>query len=189
MTDPREYYARAAAQTQTIVAAVRPDQLELATPCPDYDVRALLSHIVGGVNRTAIVGEGGVLSPGQSRVDGVADDEWPEAYRASAKRAEAAWADEAKLNASFAVPWGTVPGRVALSGYTQEVLIHGWDLAKATGQPTQLDPELASWVLDIAQRILPAEPRGGPVPFGPVVPVDADAEVYARLAGWLGRQP
>jgi uncharacterized protein (TIGR03086 family) len=68
------------------------------------------------------------------------------------------------------------------------MLMHGWDLAKATGQPTELDPELASWVLDIARRILPAAPREG-TPFGPVVPVEADAGVYAQLAGWLGRQP
>jgi uncharacterized protein (TIGR03086 family) len=188
MTDPREYFARAAAQTETIIAAVRPDQLGLATPCPEFDVRALLSHIVGSANRTAIIGEGGVLSPEQSRVDGVSDDGWTEAFRAAATRARAAWQDAATLDAEFAVPWGKVPGRIALSGYVQEILMHGWDLAKATGQPTELDPELAGWVLDIARRILPAAPREG-APFGPVVPVDADAGVYAQLAGWLGRQP
>jgi len=72
----------------------------------------------------------------------------------------------------------------------QEITVHGWDLAKATGQPTELDPEIASWVLAVAQRILPPEPRGGEeIPFGPVVPVPPGAGVYARLAAWLGRQP
>ncbi len=60
---------------------------------------------------------------------------------------------------------------------------------KATGQPTELDPELASWVLAVARRILPAEPRGGEVPFGPVIPAPPDAGGCAQLAAWLGRQP
>jgi uncharacterized protein (TIGR03086 family) len=114
---------------------------------------------------------------------------WLAAYRAAAARAEAAWADDAKLDALVEVPWGKVPGRIAVSGYVQEILAHGWDLATATGQPTELDPELASWVLALARRILPPEPRGGEVPFGPVIEVPPDAGPYARLAAWLGRQP
>ena len=87
------------------------------------------------------------------------------------------------------MPWGKVPGRIAVSGYVQEILTHGWDLARATGQPTELDPELAAWVLAVTQRILPPEPRGGEIPFGPVVPVPPDAGPYTQLAAWLGREP
>ncbi len=188
-TDPREIHQRAVAQTESIVAAVVPDQLGLPTPCAEYDVRALLSHIVGGLNRIAIVGEGGDALAVPARADGVPDDGWLAAYQAAAARARAAWADDAKLDALFEVPWGKVPGRIAVSGYVQEILTHGWDLAHATGQRTELDPELASWVLGVARRILPPEPRGGEVPFGPVVPVPPDVGVYAQLAAWLGRQP
>lgn len=158
--DPREYYARTLAQTESVVAAVKPDQLDDPTPCTEYDVRALLSHIVGGIQRTAIVGEGGDPFATPARVDGVPDDGWVAAYQAVRARVTAAWADDARLDAMVTVPWGTVPGRAALSGYVQETLTHGWDLATATGQPTELDPELASWTLAIAQRILPPEPRG-----------------------------
>jgi uncharacterized protein (TIGR03086 family) len=79
-----------------------------------------------------------------------------------------------------------------VSGYIQEILALGWDLAQATGQPTELelDPELASWTLAIAQRILPPEPRGTQeIPFGPVVPAPPGAGPYTQLAAWLGRQP
>src|SRR5579862_1060288 len=188
-TDPREIHQRAVAQTESIVAAVVPAQFGLPTPCAEYDVRALLSHIVGGLNRIALVGEGADALAIPARADGVPDDGWLAAYRAAAARTRAAWADDAKLDALFEVPWGKVPGRIAVSGYVQEIAVHGWDLAQATGQPTELDPEIASWVLAVAQRILPAEPRGGEVPFGPVVEVPPDAGVYARLAAWLGRQP
>ncbi len=176
------------AQTESIVAAVRPEQLGDATPCTDYDVRTLLSHIVGGIKRCAVVGEGGNVYASPSMVDGVADDGWQEAYQEATARAVAVWADDARLDTIVTVPWGTVPGRVALSGYVQETLMHGWDLATATGQQTELDPELATWTLALAQRILPPEPRGGEIPFGPVVPVGAEAGVYAQLAGWLGRK-
>jgi uncharacterized protein (TIGR03086 family) len=127
--------------------------------------------MVGGLNRIAIMGEGGDALAVAPRADGVPDDGWLTAYRTASSRARAAWADDATLNALVEAPWGKVPGRIALSGYVQEILTHGWDLARATGQPTELDPELASWVLAVARQILPPEPRGGEIPFAPPVPV------------------
>ena len=187
MSDPREMYSRAIAQTASLVAAVRPDQFDDPTPCTEYDVRALISHIVGGMNRTAHVGLGGAVDEVSTRVDGVADDGWPAVYAEAAARVEAAWADDAKLDAMVSVPWGKVPGRGALTGYVQEVLTHGWDLARATGQEPELDPEPALFALEFAHRFLAADNRGDEVPFGPVVPVPADAGPYSQLAGWLGR--
>jgi uncharacterized protein (TIGR03086 family) len=187
--DPRPLHRRAIAQTETAVAAVTPDQLALPTPCTEYDVRALLSHIIGGLTRAALVGEGdpGALAR-PAMAEGVADDSWPDAYRAAAARATAAWADDAKLDALVEVPWGKVPGRFAIAGYIQEILAHGWDLARATGQPTEGDPELALFALAGAKRILPPDIRGNDgVPFGPVVDVPADATPYTQLAAWLGR--
>ncbi len=187
--DPREFHRRAMAQTESTVAAAGPGQLGLPTPCADYDVRALLSHIVGGLNRVAIAGEGGDALARPSRADDVPDDGWLIAYRAAAARAAAAWADDAKLDALVVLPWGKVPGRIAVAGYVQEVLTHGWDLARAIGQPTERDSELAFWALAGAKRILPPDARGADVPFGPVVEVAPDAGPYAQLAAWLGRQP
>jgi uncharacterized protein (TIGR03086 family) len=187
--DPRPLHRRAIAQTESIVAAVSPAQLALPTPCSDYDVRALLSHIVGGLNRVAIIGEGGEALARPARADGVPDDGWPGAYRAAAARTVAAWTDDAKLDALVEVPWGKVPGRFAVAGYVQEVLTHGWDLANATAQPTEGDPELALWALASMRRILPPEPRGGEIPFGPVVEVSPEAGPYAQLAAYLGRHP
>jgi uncharacterized protein (TIGR03086 family) len=184
MNDPRVIFERAVAQTESIIAAVRPEQAGLATPCPEWDVRTLLSHMVGGVTRLALVGEGAdalSLPP----FAGTGDD-WAAEYLAAGERAAAAWADDAKLDAVFAVPWGKVPGRVAVAGYVREVLAHGWDLAVATGQETERDQELGAFALELSRRSLPAEGREG-IPFGPVVPAPAGAGAYARLAAWLGR--
>jgi uncharacterized protein (TIGR03086 family) len=189
-TDPRPIHQRAMAQTESTVAAVEPGQLALPTPCPEYDVRTLLSHIIGGLNRIAIVGEGGDALAVAPWAGDVTDDGWLAAYRTATARVNAAWADDARLDALVEVPWGKLPGRFALAGYVQEILAHGWDLAKATGQPTEGDPELASWALAGAKRILPPEPRGvAEIPFGAVVPTAPQAGPYDQLAAWLGRQP
>lgn len=189
MNDPRDLFGRAAAQTESIIAAVRQDQADLPTPCAEWDVRTLASHMVGVVVRISLIGEGAdALSvPPFAGLSGEPAD-WAAAHRAAAARADAAWADDAKLDAMFAVPWGKVPGRVALAGYVREVLAHGWDLAVATGQETELDQELGAFGLAVAMRSLPADGREG-IPFGPVVTVPAAAGTYAKLAAWLGRTP
>ena len=68
-----------------------------------------------------------------------------------------------------------------------EVLVHGWDLAVSTGQDPEADPALARAAHEIMERALPASPRGGEVPFGPVVDSTPDAGPTERLANWCGR--
>ena len=187
--DPRPLHHRAMNQTGTIVAAVTGDQLTRPTPCDDYDVRALLSHILGGLNRVAVAGEGGDALATPSLIDGVPDDGWLAAYQAATARAAEAWADDTKLDAMVELPWGKIPGRFAIAGYIQEILTHGWDLATATGQETERDPELAQWSLATARRILPPDNRGPDVPFGAPVDPPADAGPYTQLAAYLGRHP
>ncbi|GGO49315.1 hypothetical protein GCM10012287_26370 [Streptomyces daqingensis] len=191
--DPRPVFERAARQMASLFEAVRPAQLADPTPCPGFDVGALLSHVVGGTLRIAQVGEGG--GPGEvdpdaevdSGVSGVADDAWPAAYERARERFRAAWADDAKLDAVVTVPWGTMPGRFALAGSVMEVVTHAWDLAQALGRRAELDAGLAEFALAVAERAVPAETRGGEVPFGPPVPAPEGADAYDELAAWLGR--
>jgi uncharacterized protein (TIGR03086 family) len=184
MNDPRVFFSRAVAQTESIIAGVRPDQAGLPTPCADWDVRTLVSHMAGGVTRIALVGEGADALSLPPFTD--LGDDWPATYRAAGARAAAAWSDDTKLDAIFAVPWGKVPGRIAVAGYVREVIAHGWDLAVATGQPSELDPELGRYALDLSLQTLPADAREG-IPFGPVTPTPEGAGTYAQLAAWLGR--
>lgn len=102
--DPRPLYARALDQTGSIVAAVHPGQLASPTPCTEFDVRALLSHMVGGLKRVAHVGEGGNALDVLPVADGVPDDGWPDAFRQGGQRTRAAWADDARLDAIVSVP-------------------------------------------------------------------------------------
>jgi len=96
-------------------------------------------------------------------------------------------AGDAILDRAVTAPWGRVPGRVAMYGYLSETLVHGWDLAVATGQPAEAPTEIAEASLAAAPRLLPAEPRGGHVPFAPPVQPAPDAGPTERLANWSGR--
>lgn len=102
---------------------------------------------------------------------------------------EATLAADGVLDRVCRVPWGTVSGAVALNSYARELATHSWDLAKATRRLDVLDDEIATYLLPLAEQYLPAEPRGGHIPFGPVVQVADDASPYDQLAAWQGRQP
>jgi len=187
-TDPRPLYTRAAEQLAKLIGTVRPDQLAGPTPCTEFDVRTLLSHLVGGTRRIAVVGAGGDGLAVRPFVDGVADDGWTVAYDEARTEVREAWADDARLDAAVLVPWGEAPGRIALSGYVMEAVTHTWDLSESLGRPLELDPELAGFALAIARRMLPDAERADDVPFGSAVPAPEGADAYEELAAWLGRR-
>lgn len=143
------------------------------------------------VDRARVIGEGGDVFSVPHVVTGVADGAWAASYEAAVAKMWAVWRDspesEALLDREMSAPWGAVPGRAAVWGYVHETLVHGWDLAVATGQDAEADPEVAGAVLAIVPQIIPAQPRGGRVPFAPVVEPRPGAGPTERLANWAGR--
>jgi uncharacterized protein (TIGR03086 family) len=187
--DPRGALFRAADQAVAVVGLVRPEQLAAPTPCTEYDVRHLTGHVVAVLRRIGYVAGGGHAFDVPSIVLDLPDDAWAPAATTNAADLRAAWADDAVLDRVLRLPWGEVPGRGAALAYVQELTTHAWDLATALGRAEMLDPGLAELALVAAQRFLPAQPRGGQIPFGPVVEVADDAPPYQRLVAWLGRDP
>jgi uncharacterized protein (TIGR03086 family) len=185
--DPRPLYRAAQEWVGDLMTGVRAEQLDRPTGCPDFDVRALLGHLVATVRRARVIGEGGNPFDVPVVVTGVDDDGWADAYAAGVAGVWTVWDDDARLTAPVTAPWGTVPGAVALWGYLNEALVHGFDLAVATGQPSEADPAVAGPVLRQVAQIIPAGFRGGPVPFAAVVGPADDAGPTERLANWSGR--
>ncbi|NMO90869.1 TIGR03086 family metal-binding protein [Actinomycetospora sp. TBRC 11914] len=190
MDDPRPTLIRAADQVVGLVGTDTP--LDAPTPCDGWTIDDLLAHLVTVLRRVAHVGRGGhpFDLPHQLPQDGV--PAYVAALAAGRDEVAAVWAPDggpAVLEREVSVPWGVVAGRAAGWGYVRELAAHAWDLAVALGVADTLDPELAAAVVDPVRADLPAEPRGGPIPFGPVVDVPDDAGPYARLVGWLGRDP
>lgn len=190
--DPRPLLTRALDQVGGLVAATPPEDLGTPTPCDGWDVRTLLAHLVGVHRRIAHVGGGGLFSE-VSSMPALADDRIAPELVAARADVDRAWgldgSDAAVLDREVTVPWGTMAGRFVGFGYVQELTVHAWDLAAATGRTAGLDDALAAAVEDTAHRALPAEPRGGPIPFGPPVPAAPDAAATTRLVAWLGRDP
>jgi uncharacterized protein (TIGR03086 family) len=154
-------------------------------------VRAVLNHLVGGNRIFAGIlrGEQPPSPEDLARLrtmDQLGDD--PAAvYRDSASDLVSAFSQPAALERVVQVPAGTVPGMVALHLRITEALVHGWDLAQATGQPARLPDDLAQEELEFARgRSAPDVPRTGH-PFGPVQPVGDNAPAIDRLAAYLGR--
>jgi uncharacterized protein (TIGR03086 family) len=86
------------------------------------------------------------------------------------------------------MPFGEVPGEIAVSVITADHVVHAWDLAQATGQDLDIDNDLAEWALQTWQVVVPAEGRDGNG-FADVVAVADDASAVDRLVGYTGRQP
>ncbi|QNP70040.1 TIGR03086 family protein [Streptomyces roseirectus] len=187
LLDPRPLYARAAAQVGELIHTVRPDALDSPTPCPDFDVRTLLSHLVGVTVRVAVTGETGDGLTVDAFAPGIDDDAWSTAFTEAHARSVKAWQDDALLATPVRVPWGEVPGAAALSGYVMELATHTWDLNESLGHPLHLSPEIGEFALNTALHALPGPDRPTGIPFASATPAPEGTDAYGKLAAWTGR--
>ena len=181
-------HARALANTARIVGGVSRDQLHDPTPDEDWDVEKLLQHIVSGNLWAVELTAGQTIDEVGDRLDGdMLGDDPLGAYDASAQAAAAAFEVAGALDAQCAVSYGPVPGSVYAGHRFIDVLIHGWDLAIATGQDATLDSALVAACLAVV------EPQAGLMQasgsYGSHVDAPADADPQTRLLALLGRRP
>lgn len=178
--------ARAVEQVGPIVTAVGPDNLTRRTPCPDFDVRGVVSHLIGGLRAFANVGEG---NPMRFDVEPDLDNEDAGAeYQAAAQHLLRAFGQPGALDQTFPMPWGDATG-YQLAGFELiELLTHGWDTARGIGVPAAYDDDLVAAALTGARQWVDDSVRT-PQMFGPEVSVPADAPLVDQLAGFLGRRP
>jgi uncharacterized protein (TIGR03086 family) len=200
LMDPRPILDRAIATGGVVIAGVRPEQLADPTPCTEMDVRGLLTHLIGVLDRVAALANG--KDPFAVTETPVADDRWTDAWKESARRAADAWRHDAVLERPMALPWIEGSGAEVLASYFSELTVHTWDLATATGQKPDWDDTVVAAALE-ARQILPAENRralyeeisaamGLPevaIPFAEAVPIPDDAPAIDRLVAWNGRDP
>jgi uncharacterized protein (TIGR03086 family) len=178
---------RAVNQMDAIVAGVRPDQERLPTPCTDWDVQALLGHVIGHSMPNFIVAAGGGTPDWQAPA-AVVHADWADAYSTAAGELLSRWraADMERMVASGS---GEAPLRSRADQQIAELAVHAWDLARATGHDGPLDAAVAEHALGWSRPLLKPQYRGAGQGFGPEVPVPSDAPIYDKLAGWFGRNP
>ncbi|MEZ5228048.1 MAG: TIGR03086 family metal-binding protein [Acidimicrobiales bacterium] len=198
--DPRHLLDRAIATAASVISGVRADQLDDATPCSEMDVRTMLRHLVGVLDRITALGQG--EDPFAVVETDAPDDGWPSAWASASERLADAWRDDAVLVRPMALPWIQGSGADILVSYFSEVTVHTWDLATATDQ----QPEWDDTVIEVAlanRDFLPAEHRlelyaeisaamgldEVAVPFAERVVVPDDASPIDQLVAWNGRDP
>lgn len=176
-------FDRAAAVAQAVVDGITDEQFGLPTPCSEWTVRDVLNHmVVGNLITQAIVA-------GQSHPDRNADHlgRAPKVtFATSVADTRAALAAPGVVERTLVTPFGEAPGTVVVIMRSTELLVHAWDLARATSQATDLDPELAEYLRDRVSTRLGDRPRHL-MPFGEPQPVPDDAFGADRLAAYLGR--
>jgi uncharacterized protein (TIGR03086 family) len=170
-------------QAGSIISRIRADQASVPTPCTEFDVRALVNHLVFDVQMFAVGVRGG--ERGSPDADLIGTD-WIGAYNAARKSLLDAWREKG-VEGTIKTRIGEFPGTWAVGQHLADVAVHAWDLATATRQATKLDPEVARVSLDWAREALKPEFRGKT--FGPEVEVPENAPIYERLAGFFGRNP
>jgi uncharacterized protein (TIGR03086 family) len=184
--DEPELLTNVLSKTGDLIAAVGDEQWRLPTPCPDYDVTALVNHIVGWV-QVFDAGCHGRAFEGDPTSYQCGPDPAGE-FRATAASLAAGWR-EFGLDRQVRIMSGEMPGESVFNMTLMEYLTHGWDVAVATDQEIPFSEEEASETLARAERTLPPEYRGDQGAFGEEVEVDPDAPAVDRLAAFLGRQP
>jgi uncharacterized protein (TIGR03086 family) len=169
----------------TVISGVRSDQLGAATPCSEWDVRALLTHTIGVVTNVGCGVRGEDLLPDINAI-ALADDLAGQ-FRAAADGTLAAWravnlADEVNIGA------GPMPGALAIQINLVDTTSHAWDIARATGQAEELPAELAATVLAAAQGFVNDDIRSY-AGIKSAVAVGSDATPTETFVAFMGRQP
>jgi uncharacterized protein (TIGR03086 family) len=181
-------YERALNGANQLVSSVQPDELSRPTPCADWDVRALITHMIG-TNRNftaALTGEQPAVAPPAPTTSA---SELAAAYAAGAEAALAAWRAPGAMDRTLRLSFGEAPASSAVGIIFNDQLIHTWDLAKALGRPYRMDDDLATTAMELSQARMTPDRRGPGKPFGAEVPCAPDAPLQDRLAAFLGRQP
>jgi uncharacterized protein (TIGR03086 family) len=181
MTDVADRYRRLSAAFADRIANVPAGAWDDPTPCPDWTVRDLVGHVVQsqGMFRTFV----GREAP---EVDVTADP--AAAFDTVRTLVQGDLDDPERAGSTFEGHFGTQTFEQAVDRFLVfDLVVHGWDLARATGQDERIEPDDVERVAAAAAGM--GDAMRSPGAFGPELPVPPGADPQAQLLGFLGRQP
>jgi uncharacterized protein (TIGR03086 family) len=182
-----DFYVKAMGTTNAYLDAVQAEQWKHATPCTEWNVKDIANHIIGENLWAAELLKGKTISDVGNDLDGdLAGNDPAGAYRASARAAAAASTAPGAMTATCHLSFGDYSGSEYVAQLVLDTVVHGWDIATASGQDTRLDPELVEYCLPIAVQ-LTSQFRSAGV-FGENLPVGPDADAQTRLLAMMGRR-
>jgi uncharacterized protein (TIGR03086 family) len=182
-----DLYVKAMASASAYIDGVRADQWHAPTPCSEWDVKQVANHIIGENLWAGELYQGKTIAEVGSKLDGdLTEGDPPAAYRKSMKVASEVVTAPGAMEATCHLSFGDHSGSDYGAQLFMDALIHGWDVAKATGQGTRLDAQLVEACLPIAQQIATQFRSAGV--FGEDLPVSTDADPQTKLLAILGRR-
>ncbi len=182
--DVRHQIDLALATVTPIVHGIEADQWGASTPCAAWDAHAVLNHLVGGAHIFAAQLDG--REPTADHDTDWLGNQPTEAWDVSAAADHAAWRRPEALTTTIELGIGALPGEIAAWVHLTELVVHGADLAVATGQEDLLDQDLAAGLLE-ALHMLGFEAFRMPASFGTELDTGADSLPHQRLLAYLGR--
>lgn len=183
---PLSLFSQAVDAVEPIIASLHEADRGDATPCPELDLKDLVAHLIGGFTGMAAVAAGEPLELGDD--PDLTTQEAAVAFRRGADLLRARFGEPGATERTFPMPWGPTTGAQLLGFELIEVLVHGWDIARATGTTPDFDPGLVGAALADA-RLWADKSTRVPHLFGPEVPVSPDAPILDQLVAFLGRDP
>ena len=182
-----ELLVRALESAQQYVAGIRADQWADPTPCTEWDVRELVGHLVNGNLWAGELFNGKTMAEVSDRFDGdVLGDDPAGAFTSSVAIAKEVVLAPGAMEAICHLSFGDYPGSEYAEQLFLDMLVHGWDLATATGQDARLAQDLVAACYPVAQKIVAVASGDGV--FGEDLPVTSDADLQTRLLATLGRR-
>jgi uncharacterized protein (TIGR03086 family) len=181
-----ELVASATTEAARVLRGVGRNQLGAPTPCGDWDVRTLGNHLLQVVTALALAGRGAAV-PDELWKRDLTGDGWVVRFDDEARQAADAWADPAAQHRTVTMGTADMPAAFVATMLTADLTIHGWDLARATGQ----DFHCAESVAESAYRFVAdtAEQGRGMGLYGAPVRISGDAPALDRALGLSGRDP
>jgi uncharacterized protein (TIGR03086 family) len=183
----------AARRLADLVSGVPDDTLDAPTPCPDYTLGDLVDHVGGAAvafTGAAVKDTGNATAQGPSGDASRLGDDWRTRIPRDLIGLAEAWRDPAAWTGMTRAGGIELPGEVAGLVALDELVLHGWDIARATGQDYECDlPSLEAVHGFVAQFSGPGQEAAREGLFGPVVDVPADAPLLDRVVGLAGRNP
>jgi uncharacterized protein (TIGR03086 family) len=161
---------------RAVLARLTEEDLSRPTPCTEYTVGDVGQHLVRSMVLLASVAGEQIGTPVAGSLDST--------VAATAEAALAAWRHRG-LAGSVAVGRSVLPAALAVEIIPLELLVHGWDIARATGPDIEVTPEVAGYVLDRARELITPDKRGRS--FAAEVPAGAPATTMQRLIAFTGR--
>ena len=180
-------FEAAIASTRAVLTQVSADRMGDPTPCASWKVSDLVNHVVGGQHFFAAGMNG---TPPSADHPEFANGDFVAAFDEASAAALAAFSADGALGKMVKMPFGEMPGMVVLGLATTDTFVHGWDLAKALGLSTDLDPELSTALLAQSEKAISDGFRGpdGKAPFGAKQSGDNAKNAADKLAAFLGRE-